>query len=179
MKTYRVEYIQMIGWQADVVGLWVAENDDWLLLRSIPADFVVDGYVLLAKPHIASRKPKRRRNQVEQTLKLKGVEAEAPAGFVFHNVMGMLQWVEQRYGLVEFADEEESMFLGWIRKTDAVHFWLDMLTDDGTVSLNSMREQAFVISEIQVIYFDTDYFNSIKIYWQHMEQLKFTKPSDN
>ena len=179
MKPYRVEYVQLAGWQADVVGLWAAENDDWLLLRSIPADFVVDGYVLLAKQHIASRKPKHRRNQVEQILKLKGIEAEVPPGFAFCDVVGMLQWVEGRYGLIEFADEEESMFLGWIRRVDAVHFWLDILTDDGTVSLNSTWEQAFVITEIQAIYFDTDYFNSIKMYWQHMEQSKFTKPSDN
>lgn len=179
MKPYRVEYVQLAGWEVDVVGLWVAENDDWLLLRSIPADYVVDGYVLLAKQHIAGRKPKRSRERVEQVLKLKGVEADAPEGFAFYDVVGMLQWIEQRYGLVEFADEEDSMFLGWIRKVDTVHLWFDMLEADGTVSLNSTREQDVVIEEVQLIYFDTDYFNSIKLLWQHTAQSKFMKPSDN
>lgn len=90
MKPYRVEYVQLAGWEADQIGLWVAENRDWLLLRHIPVDYVIDGYVLLAKAHIVSRKPSKNRKQIEQILKLKGVEAEIPPHFQFLDVVGML-----------------------------------------------------------------------------------------
>lgn len=53
--------MQLAGWETDQVGLWLAENEEWLLLRQIPVDYVVDGYLLLAKAHIISRKPAKYR----------------------------------------------------------------------------------------------------------------------
>ena len=177
MKPYRVEYVQMAGWEADVVGLWVAENADWLLLRCVPVDYVVDGYVLLVKPHTVSRRPRRGRRQVEQILKLKGVAAEMPPEFAFLNTIEMMRWVEQRYGLVEFTDKEQCTFLGWTGAADAVHLWFSSLSPDGTLSLD--EDDPFVISEIQLICFDADYFNSLKLLWQHKARQKLVKPSDN
>lgn len=178
MKPYRVEYVQLAGWEADEVGLWVAENDKWLLLRHIPADYRVDGYALLPKAHIVSRKPGKHRRQVEQVLKLKGIKAEAPAGFQFLEGVEMLRWVEQHYGLVEFSDEEESDFFGWVSRADAVHFWPELLWADGTTQPADDTEP-FVISQIQIISFDSDYFQSIKLFWQHKQRHKLPQPSDN
>jgi len=178
MKPYRVEYVQLAGWDADEVGLWVAENEDWLLLRHIPVDYVVDGYVLLAKNHIASRKPGKGRKLVEQVLKLKGIKAEIPPEFGFRNTVDMLRWVEHQYGLVEFRDEEESTFFGWINSADAVHFWSTMLWANGATQ-SAEDTEPFIISEIQVISFDSDYFNSIKLLWQHKQRRKPLKISDN
>ncbi len=179
MKLYRVEYVQLVGWEADMVGLWVAENDEWLLLRHIPVDYIIDGYVLLVKAHIVSRKPDKNRKQVEQVLKLKGVKAEMPADFQFLDVVEMLRWVERRYGLVEFADEEETSFFGWLHETDAVHLWVNFLTPKGLLDESDGEESPFAISEIQLIRFDTDYFNSLKLLWQHKQRLNPRKPSDN
>lgn len=160
-----------------MVGLWVAENEEWLLLRCIPVDYVVDGYVLVVKQHIVSRKPQRGRKQLEQVLRLKGIKAEAPPGFVFPETIEMLRWVEQRYGLVEFTDKEQCTFLGWVRAADAVHLWFDSLSPDGTLFLD--KDDLFVISEIQLICLDADYFNSLKLLWQHKSRQKLLKPSDN
>jgi hypothetical protein len=178
MKPYRVEYVQLAGWETDQVGLWVAENEDWLLLRHIPVDYVVDGYVLIAKTHIVSRKPDKDAKQVAQVLKLKGVKAEMPLDFQFQGVVEMLRWVEQHYGLIEFGDEEESTFFGWLTKADAVHFWATMLWSNGTTQ-PAEETEPFVISEIQRICFATDYFNSMKLLWQHKQRRKLLKTSDN
>ncbi|MBF9141409.1 hypothetical protein [Hymenobacter properus] len=179
MKPYRVEYVQLAGWQTDEVGLWVAENEDWLLLRSIPADYVVDGYALIVKKHIVSRRPHRGRKQVEQVLKLKGIQPGVPPGFVFLDLVDMMRWVERQYGLVEFADEEESTFFGWVKETDAVHLWVDTLGPDCTVSVRDDDNPPFMLSEIQLLRFDTDYFNSMKLLWQHKSRPKQLKPSIN
>lgn len=157
MKPYRVEYVQLAGWEADVVGLWLAENEDWLLLRQIPVDYVVDGYVLLAKEHIVSREPdKRYRKQTEQILKLKEIKAELPPSFQFLETVEMLRWVERQYGLVEFATKEESAFFGWIYKADVVHLWVDSLTPKAKVDVRDRESSPYVISAIQIISFDTD-----------------------
>jgi hypothetical protein len=179
MKPYRVEYVQLAGWKADEVGLWVAENEDWLLLRRIPTDYVVDGYVLIVKEHIASRKPHRNRKQVEQVLELKGVQPVAPPGFAFLKLVDMMRWVEQHYGLVEFTDEEECTFFGWVNEADAVHLWVDTLSPNCTRRIRDNGNPPFVLSEIQCVRFDTDYFNSLKLLWQHKSRQKLLKPSDN
>ncbi len=178
MKPYRVEYMQLAGWKADEVGLWLAENDEWLLLRHIPVDYVVDGYVLLSKEHIASRRPHKHRKQVERVLKLKGVKAEVPANFSFTGTVEMLRWVEEQYGLVEFTDQEESTFFGWIVKSDVVHVWPTLLRPNGTTQ-SADDTDPFVISEIQLIRFDTDYFNCMRLLWQHKQRLKLRKLSEN
>ena len=81
--------------------------------------------------------------------------------------------------MVEFANEEESIFLGWLHKADAVHIWIDFLTPKGTVDASDGEEKPFVISEIQFVRFDTDYSNSLKLLWQHKQHRKLLKPSDN
>jgi len=179
MKPYRVEYVQLIGWENDLVGLWLAENDEWLLLRHVPIDYVVDGYLLIAKQHIATRDSKKKQKQVEQILKLKGIKAEVPPRFVFGDVVDMFRWVEQHFGIAEFADEEESVFLGWLDRADAVHFWINSLDPDGTVTPSDEDEQPFVLSELRYISFDTDYINSMKLLWQHKSRQVLLKPSDN
>ena len=179
MKPYRVEYVQLAGWEEDQVGLWLAENDDWLLLRHIPTDYRVDGYVLLVKEHIVSREPHRNRKQVEQVLKLKGVRPEMPPGFVFLDLVEMICWVAQHYGLVEFTDEEECSFFGWVNEADAVHLWVDTLSPNCTLRVRDNGKPPFVLSEIQLISFDNDYFNSLKLLWQHKSRPKLLKPSEN
>ena len=179
MKPHRVEYVQIAGWEVDEVGLWLAENEDWLLLRHIPVDYVVDGYVLVVKEHIVSRKPRLGRKQVKQVPKLKGIQPEIPSGFVFMELVDMMRWVEQNYGLVEFTDEEECTCFGWVNEADKVHFWADTLTPKGNVCIRNEGKPPFVISNVQYIRFDTDYFKSMKLLWQHKSCQKLVKPSDN
>ncbi|MBH8559653.1 hypothetical protein [Hymenobacter negativus] len=179
MKPYRVEYVQLAGWETDEVGLWLAENDDWLLLRAIPNDYRIDGYVLLVKEHIVSRKPHRDRKQVEQVLKLKGVQPTLPSNFAFLELVDMMRWVEQHYGLVEFTDEEECTFFGWVNEADAVHLWMDTFSPNCTVRVRDNGNPPFVLSEIQLLRFDTDYSNSLKLLWQHKSCQKLLKPSVN
>lgn len=178
MKPYRVEYVQLAGWEKDVTGLWLAEDEDWLLLNYIPCDYELDGYVLLAKHQIVGRKPKKGRKQVEQVLKLKGVQALVPARFSFSDTMGLLGWAEKEYGVIEFMDEEESAFLGWLDEADSVHFWIDSLEPNGTRDARNPDEKPFVIGEVQVIRFASDYARSLLLLWQH-KQKQLPKPSEN
>lgn len=179
MKSYRVEDVQLKGWEADISGLWLAENDDWLLLRYIPVDYVTDGYVLLAKHHIATRIPKKGRKQTEQVLKLKGIKAEVPTGFEFMDTVELLRWMQQQYGLVHFMEEEQSAFLGWINEADPVHLWIDTLEPAGTVAAREADEAPFELSQIRLIVFDDDYSQSLKLLWQHKIKQALSKFSDN
>ncbi|MGI4759057.1 MAG: hypothetical protein ACRYF0_00015 [Janthinobacterium lividum] len=169
----------MSGWEKEVTGLWLAESDDWLLLHYIPCDYELDGYILLAKAHIASRKTNKESRQVAQVLRLKGIQAVMPAKFYFTDTLELLQWTEKEYGLLEFMHEEESVFLGWLNESDTVHFWIDTLEANGTLDARQPAERPFVLHEIQVIRFASGYAHSLKLLWQHKQRLKLRKLSDN
>jgi hypothetical protein len=179
MKSYRVELVQLVDWEKEIAGLLLAENEDWLLLHYNPCDYELDGYVLLAKSHIVSRKHTKASKQIEQVLKLKGVKAVVPAKFSFADTIALLRWAEQEYGLLEFMHEEASAFLGWLAAADAVHFWIDTLQPDGTRSVRQDDEPPFVIHEVQAIRFASDYAHSLKLLWQHKQRSNLRKPSDN
>jgi hypothetical protein len=179
MKPYRVELVQLAGWEKEVMGLWLAESEDWLLLHYIPCDYELDGYILLAKSHITSRKPNRTSKQAEQILKLKGVKSVVPTKFFFADTIGLLRWTEKEYGVLEFMDEESSTFLGWLNEADSVHFWIDSLEPDGTMEERQPSERPFVFHDVQVIRFASDYAYSLKLLWQHKQRLKMRKLSDN
>lgn len=164
MQLIRVEFVQLSGWEADVMGVWLGENDDWLLLRHIPVDYVVDGYVAIAKRHIKSRKPQPHREQVERVLKLKGINADLPAGFSFSHTVGLLRWVEQQYGLVQFQEEEDASFLGWLNTEDGTRFRINSLDSDGDTDREF--DTWFDAEDIRLVCFDDDYFNSMKLLWQ-------------
>lgn len=112
-------------------------------------------------------------------LQLKGIVAEPPPGFEFGRGLAMLRWVEAHYGLLELADEEESSFLGWIQAADPVHFWLDYLTPAATRDARAPADEPFFIADVQLLRFDTDYFNSLKLLWQHQQRQQLLRPSDN
>ena len=182
MRNYKVEYIELNGWdETSVSGLWLAENDEWLLLHHIPVDYIIDGYVLIAKQHIRSRRAKKKHKEFELVLQLKGVKPEVPLGFSFSNTIGLLRWVESTYGLIHFMEvaEEESAFLGWLNEADVVHFWIDTLEPNGTVAAREQEEMPFVISEVCLISFADDYSESLKLLWQHKSRQKLLKPSNN
>ena len=165
MSALRIESVRLTDWQEAVVGVWVAEDDAWLLLRVIPMDFVVDGYVLIAKQHVESRPTHPDGAKIKHVLELKGVRADLPPNFVFGGTLELLRWVEQQYGLIQFQDEdEESALMGWLKKADATRFQIDSLRLSGRVdrSFNNW----FELAEIRLIVFDADYFNSLKLLWQ-------------
>ena len=66
-----------------------------------------------------------------------------------------------------------------MNETDAVHLWMDTLSPNCTVRVRDNGNPPFVLSEIQLLRFDTDYSNSLKLLWQHKSRQKLLKPSDN
>ena len=179
MRPYRVEYVQLNGWESTLNGLWLAENAEWLLLRYVPVDYVVDGYVLVAKAHIAARGSEKKHRQVAQVLKLKGVKAAVPLAFQFAGLLETFRWLEQRYGLLHFYEEEQCAILGWVNEADAVHFWLDSLEPTGLVAAREPDEPPFEIAAVQVVCFADDYSESLKLLWRHKQGSNLLKTSDN
>jgi hypothetical protein len=178
MNTIRVECLQIAGWKEELTGIWLAENADWVLLRYIPVDYAVDGYVLVAKQHIVSREAQQDQKQLELVLQLKGITSDLPRDFAFvDSVIEALRWVTQRYEVVQFQEEEDATYLGWVRAVEPGRFRMDSLTPSGTI--NHSYDEWFEEEDIRVISFDNDYINSLKLLWKERVRQKWQLQNDN
>jgi hypothetical protein len=171
MKPYVVKALQLDNWDEKVSGLWLDENEDWMLLRSIH-DYRPDGYLLVAKYFIVSETPKNKKLlQAARVLKLKGVDSTAPANFAFGSIPTMLQWVEQHYKVFQFQDEEDTSFCGQLRDYDENDYQINSLSPSAELDLD--YDLWFAFKDLVTIEFDSDYLNSLRLLWQDKVKRKW------
>ncbi len=156
VETYTIE-----GYQGKERGALIAENEEWILVKHIPIDYVIDGYRVYKKKYIKKRKSKTKEEKIARVLKLKNIQLERPANFKFGNDLEMLAWSEQTYGLFEFQDNDTELFYGTICATADTNFIINMIKANGKIIPEYDYE--FTTEEIQVIAFESDYFESIRL----------------
>jgi hypothetical protein len=113
-----VESFKIDDWEDLQTGIILLENSDWLLTKYIPVDYVTDGFKLYNKAYVTNRINGENERKIERVLTLKGEEPIIPEGFAFLDTIGLLEWVQEKFDIFEFADEEEdSVFYGRISNT--------------------------------------------------------------
>jgi hypothetical protein len=161
----KVESFKIKGWKKKETGLVISENNDWILIKSIPVDYVIDGYKLFQKKFIKRRETNENEIKIARVLKLKNIENTEPKKFKFGNVIENLKWCEDTYGIFEFQDmNEKELFYGKINRIKKNKFIIDMVLSDGKIEKEYDYE--FSLNKIRVITFETDYFESIKLLMQ-------------
>jgi len=156
----KIETYKIKGWKEKLSGLLIDENDEWILVKHIPVDYVVDGFTLYRKKFLKSRKPHKKAEITSRVLKLKEIKIEKPIGFEFKDVLGLLKWSEDKYGLFEFKDDpEDELFYGKISKMQGNNLIIDMILSNGDTEKEYDFE--FELDRIRTITFESDYFTSI------------------
>lgn len=170
---YKVETYEIEGWEDAETGLLISENKDWILVKHIPVDYVIDGYRLYKKEFITKRQPAKKAEQIEKVLELKGIKVEQPNNFEFADTLNLLKWCEAEFGLFEFQDEDDTeLFYGKINSVDGNELVIDMIHSDATIEPE--YEYDFALDEIRVITFLTDYFISIQLLMNYRQEKKIT-----
>ncbi len=160
MKKLKVEKYKIKGWKKQETGLLVAENEDWVLMKFISGDYLIDGYKLYKKKFIKKRKSGAEEQKKAKVLKLKKVKADKPSKFDFRDTVGMLEWVEKKYGLFEFQEDiETEVFYGKINRLKGDKMIIDFVDGDGKIEANFAWK--FPLKKIRSITFDSDYFRSV------------------
>lgn len=158
----KVESYKIKGWKDKEIGLLISENEDWVLVKHIPVDYVIDGYKLYQKKHIKKRTTKTDEEKKGRVLKLKKEKISMPQGFKFGNVLEMLKWSEKTYGLFEFQDKKEGeLFYGKINCIKKDILIIDMIKSNGKIEQN--YDYDFSLNKIRSITFESDYFKSIRL----------------
>lgn len=162
-KPMKVEKLKVADWEDEATGLLVAENEEWLLVKHV-VDYVIDGYKLYRKAFIEERTRTGKEAFVERVLLLKKVQEDKPAGFEFNGVAATLKWCEQKYGLFEFQDfDQTQLFYGRINHITEGILIIDMIKANGEEE--KAYDYDFELDEIRVITFETDYFESMRLLW--------------
>lgn len=155
-----VESYKIKGWKNQPCGLFVDENEDWILIRNIEVDYMLDGYLLINKNHLEKRTTKGEEKRIKKVLKLKNEKAVAPSGFKFKSALGMMLWSEKVNGLIEFNDKEEGQtFYSYLNRYSKKSFIIDLVDVDGNLDEDFPYE--FQFKKIRTIGFGSDYYNSI------------------
>jgi hypothetical protein len=166
-----VESIEIHGWNEVQTGLIISETDQWLLVKHIPVDYMIDGFRIYNKKFVNRRSNGTKEKLIERVLSLKSETTEKPISLDFTEVSGLLQWSERTFGIFEFQDDDETeLFYGRMNKITADNFLvIDSIFADGSVEYNYDFE--FSINEIRVVGFESDYFNSIRLLWMDENQI--------
>jgi hypothetical protein len=158
----KVESYKIKSWKEKEIGLLISENEDWILVKHIPVDYVIDGYKLYRKKYVKDRISKNKEAKIQRVLNLKKVTANEPKEFKFEGVLDVLKWSEKKYGLFEFQDKDESeLFYGKVNHSNGKSLIIDMIKSNGKIEFEYDFE--FDIAQIRSITFETDYFESIRL----------------
>ncbi len=165
----KIENYQIGDWEDLETGVFLDENDDWILIKSIPSDYEIDGYKLLNKSYVENRFETENSEIIQKVLELKEIEIKRPKDFKFKNTLGTLKWLEEIYGCFEFQEEEEEdLFYGVLESFDIENFSMDSIQSDGIIDLDF--DEVFKIKEVRTISFESDYFRSISLLYNYNKQ---------
>jgi hypothetical protein len=180
VSEHLVYSFEMESWEERwETGILLQENEQWVLLANIPSDYIIDGYKLIVKKHIAYKYREDNEKAHEKYFKLKNIPVPPiPDGFAFHNdIIETLLWIEKKYLFFEFKDYDEyENFTGRFRSIiseEEGSFTIDYLFNDGTI--DTEYETEFFAEDVSIICFDTHYLHAITFLYQ--ENLK-GKPAE-
>lgn len=157
-------------WKDELAGRIVDETEDWILIESIPVDYVVDGYRFLNKKFVKATARGSFEEQVELVLKLKNVKRTPYKIGKLQTPLDVLEWVEKKFELFEFQDREQTaLFIGKKNRIEKDKYLIiDAVATNGLMDTDF--EVKFKIKKIRVVSFESDYFRSIRLLWKHNNQ---------
>lgn len=156
---------ELKDWEDYVTGILLAENEEWVLLNEIPADYVSDGYCLVNKQQLVDHFKDDDTDLKEKVLGLKGFQPQLPQGVSLANIDDMLRAIEQHYHIFGVQDEEESIQIGTIQSIVANELRLNYINSYG--EMDDATSPPIFKTDIQTVTFGTDYLYSIYLLWKN------------
>jgi hypothetical protein len=162
MRSNKLYTISLNGWKEKKQGFFLKENKDWLLIKSLFTDYIMDGNTIIHKKYIAS---------VERGDKERFIEAILIANDKFNNDDNM-NILSDTYDLLELLDKNKIVFqlslkdeticyVGRMEKIKNKTFLMEVITPKGIWS----KKQIIIRKDlIRTIDMNNDYINSLLVY---------------
>jgi hypothetical protein len=159
--------IHLKDWEENIRGWVIDENEDWLLIHSKSNDYVFDGFSFIRKKFIDKAERGEKEQEVELVSELRKESHRLKYKFKFGDIISLIKWIEKKFGMIEFRDEEEdTIFIGTIRKIIRGEI-LHLNSIDPRGKINKDFGYDFELNKIRVLSFHSNYFNAVKLLWRH------------
>ena len=141
-------------------GFLIDFNEDWILLRSNPVDFILDGFIVLRNKNVASVFREADEEFTEKVIKLKGLKTNSDDIIPIQNLASILNYVSSKFDIFQIAKKsDKAAYLGKLIELNGEELVINFLETKGKFG----GEMSFNPNKIRVIEFDTDYINSLKL----------------
>ena len=141
-------------------GFLIDYSSDWILLKSNPVDYVIDGYVILRNKNIKSVSRDEDNIFTEKVILLKGLKIDNKNIIPLSDLTSILTFLNDKYEVFQLATKrEKAVYLGKLIEISEEELTIDFLETRGDFG----GEMSFNPTKIRVIEFDTDYINSLKL----------------
>lgn len=160
MKDFKGQLIRLkFKDQKPIDGIVIDYDDNWMLLKSNPADYIIDGYAIVKNQNIKDivrGDEEKWREKIIKLKKLKTLKSKIP----LDSLESILKALTKRFGIFTlYTKEEDVCWLGKLKSIDEKSLVIDDLTTKGKWG----GQMTFKTKDIRVIEFDTDYINSLKL----------------
>jgi hypothetical protein len=142
-------------------GFLLDYNEDWILLRNNPVDYVIDGFVILRNKNLESVIDDENTQFNEKVIRLKEIKLASDTIIPLTNLETILSFLTKKFGVFQLATKRSSaVYLGKLTEFNNDEFFIEFLNTNGVFD----GEISFKNKKIRVIEFETDYVNSLKKY---------------
>ncbi|MEK6450029.1 MULTISPECIES: hypothetical protein [Myroides] len=146
-----------------IIGIVLAYNEEWLLIKSNPVDYIIDGYQLIRIDKITTVERDENILFIEEVLKAKLVDFYSKPINLKENIFDTLEDIDRKYGAfgIEFKDVNDCYIGKFMESEDLEYFAFEELADNGEWQ---EEIEEFNILNVYSIDFDGDYIQSLLLY---------------
>lgn len=131
-----------------------------MLLKYCPADYEIDGYVIVSSNKIKTIKREADEKFKEKIIKLKGLHPKDSENIPLTDLETILSYLTKKHHVFQFYTKSEAAsYLGRLRSFDTRKFIINFLDTKG----KWRGKMSFRPGDVRVIKFDNDYINSLKL----------------
>lgn len=140
-------------------GYVIDFSDNWLLMKLITSDYVVDGYIILNRKYIKEYKREERQKFTQKIIDLKGEKPTSKDIIPLTDLKTIVTFLSDKYGLFQFdMRTHKTCWLGKVKKITGNDMKIDYLNPR---AIWSTTMPTYKLGNIRTIQFDTDYINSL------------------
>ena len=141
-------------------GFLIDFSGDWILLKSNPVDFIIDGYTIIRNKNIEAIYHEESEMFTEKVLRLKKLEPKENEKIPLDNITEIFKYINNHFGIFQFYKKSSrKIYPGKLREIDAKEITIDWIDLKG----NWAEERSFKLDKIRIIEFENDYLKSLKL----------------
>ena len=150
-----------------ISGFLLDYNEDWILLKTNPADYLVDGYTIVKNKRIEEIYQDEVEEFAEAVISLKGITPVYGKNIPLDNIQQIFSYLSSEYELFAFTKRsEKTIYPGRLIDVNDKNIRIEWIDTRATW----IGERKFKLDKIRTIEFDNDYLNSLKLAAEYYNQ---------